>query len=107
MRMAQCVVCAGALRDSCSDEAGGRTCFFSALKRTPFAMCSPHVSHQMLKGTSNLQEAQGAANSQHHCLQTQLTAVGVTPTLGGRGSRPKNAAAFYACTATVGVSCWL
>jgi hypothetical protein len=82
-----CCVC-WRLRDSCSDEAGGRTCFFSALKRTPFAMCSPHVSHQMLKGTSNLQEAQGAANSQHHCLQTQLPAVGVTPTLGGRGSRP-------------------
>jgi hypothetical protein len=34
-----------------------RTCFFSALKRTPWAMCSPHVLHQMLKGTSNLWEA--------------------------------------------------
>jgi hypothetical protein len=30
------------------------TCFFSALKRTPLAMCSPHWLHQMLKGTSNL-----------------------------------------------------
>lgn len=36
-----------------------RTCFFSALKRTPLAMCSPHVLHQMLNGTSNLQAAKG------------------------------------------------
>lgn len=62
-------VSAGALETPArrSDKAlawgvGGRTCFFSALKRTPFAMCSPHVSHQMLKGTSNLQEAQGGAS---------------------------------------------
>jgi hypothetical protein len=41
----------------CAPLCVSHTCFFSALKRTPLAMCSPHVLHQMLKGTSKLQPA--------------------------------------------------